>query len=104
MASGSAFVGRARELAALRALLDAARAGTGGLALLAGEPATQEMVKHEAGHCPGGRLVAWYRATQPPHEPDFEPSLGLVEDPQMGVSGPLWVGKHPIRIGRRHSV
>jgi len=38
MASGSAFVGRARELAALRALLDAARAGTGGLALLAGEP------------------------------------------------------------------
>jgi len=55
------------------------------------EPAKQEMVKHEADHCPGGRLVAWDRSTRQPYEPAFEPSLGLVEDPQLGVSGPIWV-------------
>jgi hypothetical protein len=55
------------------------------------DPAKQELVKHEAGHCPSGRLVAWDKATRKPYEPAFEPSLGLVEDPQLGVSGPLWV-------------
>jgi CDGSH-type Zn-finger protein len=51
--------------------------------------------QREAGHCPSGRLVAW-RATpsgesEPAGEPAFETSIGVVEDPQMGVSGPLWV-------------
>jgi CDGSH-type Zn-finger protein len=55
------------------------------------DPAKQAMVKHEAGHCPGGRLVAWDKATRQPFEPELAPSLGLVEDPQQGVSGPLWV-------------
>jgi CDGSH-type Zn-finger protein len=55
------------------------------------DPTKREMVKHEAGHCPGGRLVAWDKATRQPFEPEFEPSLGLVEDPQLGVSGPIWV-------------
>jgi len=41
--------------------------------------------------CPSGRLVVWDRATREPFEPDLEPSIGLVEDPAVGVSGPLWV-------------
>jgi CDGSH-type Zn-finger protein len=36
-------------------------------------------------------LVAWDRRTREPHEPDLRPSIGLVEDPAAGVSGPLWV-------------
>lgn len=55
------------------------------------DPAKQEMVKHAAGHCPGGRLVAWSKSPRQAFEPSFEPSLGLIEDPQMGVSGGIWV-------------
>jgi CDGSH-type Zn-finger protein len=51
----------------------------------------QEIVKREAGNCPGGRLVAWSRFPVRRLEPEFEPSLGIIEDPQMGVSGPIWV-------------
>jgi len=45
----------------------------------------------EGSRCPSGRLVVWDRATQQPFEPDLDPSIGLVEDPAAGVSGPLWV-------------
>jgi CDGSH-type Zn-finger protein len=55
------------------------------------DPKAQEIVKHESGHCPSGRLVAWNKATNEPYEPSFEPSIGLVQDPQVGVSGPVWV-------------
>jgi hypothetical protein len=41
--------------------------------------------------CPSGRYTAVDLATRVVHEPDLEPSIGLVEDPQAGVSGPLWV-------------
>ncbi len=41
--------------------------------------------------CPSGRYTAVDLATQLAHEPDLEASIGLVEDPQAGVSGPLWV-------------
>jgi CDGSH-type Zn-finger protein len=37
--------------------------------------------------CPSGRLVVWDRQTKEP----LEPSIGLVQDPAAGVSGPLWV-------------
>ena len=47
--------------------------------------------------CPSGRLVVWDRATQTPSEPELEPSIGLVEDPAVRVSGPLWVrGRIPV--------
>jgi CDGSH-type Zn-finger protein len=49
------------------------------------------IVEDEAGKCPGGRLVAWDRATGQPLEPALTASLGLVQDPARGVSGPLWV-------------
>jgi len=54
-------------------------------------PETQKIVKHEAGHCPAGRLVVWDRETGQPIEPKFEPSLGLIEDTDKKVSGPIWV-------------
>ncbi len=45
----------------------------------------------EAGRCPSGRLVAWDKRTNVALEPHFEPSIGLIEDPKLGVSGPIWV-------------
>ena len=41
--------------------------------------------------CPSGRLVAWDNRTGQAIEPEFEPSLALVEDPAQGCSGPLWL-------------
>lgn len=60
-------------------------------------PEAQQLVKHEAGHCPAGRLVAWYRESGKPFEPHFEPSIGLIEDTAKQVSGPIWVrGSIPV--------
>jgi len=50
-----------------------------------------EIVRRESRNCPGGRLVAWEREGGVPAEPDFAPSIGLVEDPAQGVSGGVWV-------------
>ena len=55
------------------------------------DPDARAKVRHQTGHCPSGRLVAWDKATKEPYEPVFEPSIGLVEDPHAGVSGGLWV-------------
>jgi CDGSH-type Zn-finger protein len=41
--------------------------------------------------CPSGRLVTWDRRSQQPLEPEEQPAILLVEDPQQGVSGPIWV-------------
>ena len=54
-----------------------------------------DLVVREAAHCPSGRLIAW-RAIQdgrlaPAGEPEFAPSIGVVEDPAGGCSGGLWV-------------
>jgi CDGSH-type Zn-finger protein len=51
----------------------------------------------EACDCPSGRLVACDKKTGKPIEPDFKPSISVVEEPAKGVSGPLWVkGRVPI--------
>ncbi|MDO5571933.1 MAG: CDGSH iron-sulfur domain-containing protein [Bacteroidales bacterium] len=52
---------------------------------------------HETGHCPSGRLIGWDKETGKAFEPKFDPSIGLIEDPQIKVSGPIWV-KGGIRI------
>lgn len=57
----------------------------------------RELVRHEAGHCPAGRLVLWDKKTEKVFEPPFEPSIGIIEDPGIKVSGPIWV-KGGIRI------
>jgi CDGSH-type Zn-finger protein len=42
-------------------------------------------------NCPSGRLVAWDKKTKKPFETKFEPSIEIIEDPQIKVSGPIWV-------------
>jgi CDGSH-type Zn-finger protein len=46
---------------------------------------------HEAGHCPGGRLVAVENASGADMEPRLPQSLGLVIDTRAKVNGPIWV-------------
>jgi CDGSH-type Zn-finger protein len=53
-------------------------------------PEAKETAIEEGGNCPSGRLVLWDKQDNA-IEPEFEPSLGLVEDPQEGVAGPIWV-------------
>jgi len=55
------------------------------------DPEARKIVEYEAGHCPAGRLVAWDRKTGKAIEPQFEPSLGLIEDTEKKVGGPIWV-------------
>ncbi len=45
----------------------------------------------QVGNCPSGRLAAWERGTGQPIEPRLPVSIGLIEDPAEGVSGPLWL-------------
>jgi len=45
----------------------------------------------EACDCPSGRLVAWDNATGKSIEPKFEPSIGLIEDPENQCAGPVWL-------------
>lgn len=54
-------------------------------------PEIRKIVEVEAAHCPAGRLVVWDNQTGQAMEPEFEPSLGLIEDTEKQVSGPIWV-------------
>lgn len=45
----------------------------------------------QVNNCPSGRLVAWDRATGKPVEHHLPVSIGVIEDPPEGVSGPLWL-------------
>ena len=56
-----------------------------------GNPENKSLVIQESQDCPSGRLVIWDKKTKKALEPDLEQSIGLVEDPQIGVSGPIWV-------------
>lgn len=61
------------------------------------DPRAKSLAMQEACDCPSGSLVAWNKDTGEPVEPDFEPSISLVENPQAGVSGPIWVkGRIPV--------
>jgi CDGSH-type Zn-finger protein len=55
------------------------------------DPKVAELVVREANHCPAGRLVVREKGTGKPVEHPLPPSLGLVEDPALECSGPLWV-------------
>jgi CDGSH-type Zn-finger protein len=68
------------------------------LILTSDNPGDREMMIEEAADCPSGRLVIYDKKTGKPIEPTFEPSIALVEDPNIKVSGPLWVrGGIPIK-------
>ena len=55
------------------------------------EPEVRELVIREAMHCPAGRLVLHDKKAHREIEELLPPSIGVVEDPAMGCSGPLWV-------------
>lgn len=55
------------------------------------EPKARKTAIEEACDCPSGSLVAWDKATGAAIEPKFEPSISLIENPQDGTSGPIWV-------------
>jgi CDGSH-type Zn-finger protein len=54
-------------------------------------PEARELVIREANHCPAGRLVLHDKKTGKEIEHKLPPSIGVVEDPALGCSGPLWV-------------
>jgi len=48
--------------------------------------------------CPSGRLLLWDKKTGESIEPELGRSIALIEDPFMGVNGPIWVrGEIPIQ-------
>lgn len=64
--------------------------GTWDLTKESSDPDARQKAVEEACDCPSGRLVAWDKKGKA-IEPDFGPSIGLVEDTQAGKMGPLWV-------------
>jgi CDGSH-type Zn-finger protein len=52
---------------------------------------TRALAVEEAQLCPSGRYVAVDQDTGEAIEPDHEPSIALIEDPHLGVSGPIYV-------------
>lgn len=56
------------------------------------EPKVRKLVIREAMNCPAGRLVLHDTDNGKEVEPKYpQPSIGVVEDPALGCSGPLWV-------------
>lgn len=53
--------------------------------------AARKQAIRQASLCPSGRLMAWGNGSDHPFEYHFEPSLGLIEDDALHVSGGLWV-------------
>lgn len=54
-------------------------------------PKAKKVAIETAGDCPSGRLVVRDRKTGKVIEPGLRPGIGLIEDPQLGVSGPVWL-------------
>jgi len=55
------------------------------------KPEARELVIREAMNCPSGRLVIQDKQTSKEIEDELPPSIGVVEDPVLSCSGPLWV-------------
>jgi CDGSH-type Zn-finger protein len=55
------------------------------------DPTVARQFVRQVNACPSGRLQAWDRATGKPIEHPLPISIGLIEDPPQGVSGPLWL-------------
>jgi CDGSH-type Zn-finger protein len=54
-------------------------------------PEARELAVREAFHCPGGRLVVYGAKDGVAMEPELPKSIGVIEDPALGVSGGLWL-------------
>lgn len=55
------------------------------------DPEIRKLAIREEQHCPSGRLVLHDKKTGEVIEPKLKPSIGVVEDPALGCSGPLYV-------------
>ncbi len=55
------------------------------------DPKDRDLVIREANHCPAGRLVVHDKKTGKEIEHELPKSIGVVEDPALECSGPLWV-------------
>ena len=55
------------------------------------DPEKKQIAIEESCDCPSGRLVIWDKEAGKIIEPNLSKSIGLIEDPAMGVSGPIWV-------------
>jgi CDGSH-type Zn-finger protein len=51
----------------------------------------RDLVIREANHCPAGRLIVHDKKTGKEIEEKLPPSIGVIEDPALGCSGPLWI-------------
>ena len=54
-------------------------------------PEVKKNVIENCSDCPSGRLVAIDKKTGTAHEPALEKSIGVIEDPSIGTSGPFWL-------------
>jgi CDGSH-type Zn-finger protein len=65
----------------------------------------KQIAIEETCDCPSGRLVILDKQSRNRIEPKFAKSIGLIEDPAMGVSGPIWVrGGGSSKIRRRQEL
>jgi CDGSH-type Zn-finger protein len=55
------------------------------------DPKLKQNAIHNACDCPSGRLVIIDKETCKTIEPELEKSIGFIEDPGIGVDGPIWV-------------
>ena len=78
------------ELCATARFCDRA-GGTWELTKQSDNPESKKIAIEETGNCPSGRLVIQDKKTLRIVEPNFNPSISIVEDPQKNVSGPIWV-------------
>jgi CDGSH-type Zn-finger protein len=55
------------------------------------DEASTALAIREGKLCPSGRLVTWDGDTKEPFEEDYQPSIGVVQDPAQNASGPFAV-------------
>lgn len=56
-----------------------------------GTPEADKLAIREAQHCPAGRLLIADNKTGEILEEHYEPTISVLEDPAIGVSGPLYL-------------
>ena len=54
-------------------------------------PQIKQTIIEESCDCPSGRLIVHDKKTGKAVEPNLEKSIAAIEDPSVGISGPLWV-------------
>lgn len=65
--------------------------GTWVLTRFSDNPEKRALAIEEAGLCPSGRLVACDKATGQPLEPEFEPSISVIDDNRVHANYPIWL-------------